>query len=1024
MKGLSLGLDLRHPRFRWRIFLPWLFLLLGCLASAGEARKTPKQLAELKSIADRYFQSGFYKEAKKGYTDMLSALGDRSKHLEILLNLGRSCFELGRTSPGDLQAAEGYFTEVLKAKPENDELHLCNFWLGRTYLVSGQQSPKPAHRAKRFELAIERFNAVRLAVQRSDLDYDAQYYRALSFAELAKDRKAAAKKDDPGIYEDTLLSFRRLALAYQDRPEAQFQLILYQLRSKNYEDAIDGCRRFIHEFSEQQLLAQVYLYLGESLYYSGRLLEAVKEYEHAHRLTSERRRRTLSSVEIEAVASPEDIRKAALYGLGWSYSRIARTGSAATRGGDLRRAASSFSSALKLMAPKDRWYPPAVLQRSKALIELNEHDEALRLLPSILMNPQFQLRGLILAGRAAAGAERLDLARDYFFQARLLATVAGDHELLLGILNHLADIESLDKRPERAILYCREACTLASLLRDSGSLAEARLNSAVQLLTLSSTSAASSRTSTSLSLEAYRFLLSGQVAPAHLLAQRDSLLFNSRATALFHSVREEAAPLAYEILATLISKHGERLRLDELYFHQGRALFQIGQVQQQKLNIDDYRTVLQDYDCSKVVLSFQNAERSLTRSLSANPQGAFAALTLYNLGRTRFEGGLLCLELANAFGRQGDAGAAHDYREKYASFVRVAGDPLLRAALRSADPLLANQARFSYGLVQLELDKAQEAISTFRFLLNSASITDDLRSNVILHMAQALRQEEQLQEALDIILPYKDLHRSLIKEAAGIYLELHRPSIAYKTFMSVTQLPPAVSEEDRVLQAALLFRGHSLGFDLAGREGNPKRKATLLQASTAGLRSLFVSFPDSPWAARAVIQLAQHYESSKAKDKALDVLFEAERKLKLRSSLQELNLALGQLLRREGRFEEAVSRFKRAGRIGTDMPESITLKARALLGIARTKRSQLDVRSAQRYYAEIWARFPGEHAIADLARFEAAEEQFKAHNREAAIRILKGAHDVVKSRTLRQKYERLQEGLPAPSVDMPPELTP
>ncbi|MBN1257341.1 MAG: outer membrane protein assembly factor BamD, partial [Planctomycetes bacterium] len=261
-----------------------------CPAFAQEAAPATREnkIIALQQEASLYFESGQYELAflslDKLYTT--SGIDQASEQLEeASLYKARCKYHLSQaanepvTRKALLEEARQLFAHNLDKYPERRFYPANLYWQGRTLRDLASVSEDDEQRQNLVE-ASQQFSSAKPFLNGSDLKFDNSYYYAITMGEIGDLDPELPERNQ--IYAEAVMALEKLILNYPEHPQrsqAEFQLLRYLFKSQKYEQALDVCVRFQKKFPLDKKLTEVCFFGAESLYYVGRLMEAVEGYD-------------------------------------------------------------------------------------------------------------------------------------------------------------------------------------------------------------------------------------------------------------------------------------------------------------------------------------------------------------------------------------------------------------------------------------------------------------------------------------------------------------------------------------------------------------------------------------------------------------------------------------------------------------------------------------------------------------------------------------------------------------------------
>jgi len=928
--------------------------------------------------------------------------------------------------------------------------------------------------------AVDHLHRAASETERGALNYDARLYRALALGEIARSLHARAAWEEavetfPGLlasltdaieapmekvtsdaaYRAAISELTEVARSYTpgtgrpsggNRPIPEVVLTEYHRERGHYELARREADLFARLYPQSRAMARVRLWKADSLYYSGRLEEAVSEY---------------MAMLDDPLARPRH-RLDALLGTGWCHARLAATLGADRRRAHLTGAAQAFDQAEDLfqdLAPNDNRRLPALYKLAETRVALGEERQALDLLDRLSTLVQeglthgalsqesadaYRLRHSSLAGAAAEHLGRPDLARTQFLSVQALAAQQDRPAELLEAVESLARIEMQRGRPDLAALRYDAAVALADPDASPVEHARARLGSATARLALAQALVEDeSPDSDARPCAAAALLLATAHPPDAVSDLVGDLALEQRVARLRESRPDELLAGVIERLDRLLDQQAARLRVDGLYYHQGAAYAALGRYDARQLLSDG---PLGEDACRAVLDRFDRAiadDGAFMMSLKVNPRGAFAARAMYGMGRALADAGEFTRNASDRFQTQREQSLADLYRHQAQEYLAGAVEPLQRCARTASGDELAVQAHELLGRVFILLDRYGPAENVYRALHADPAVATERRESVALELADLLVRRRQPEEALALLETYLTRTREAVLATGEILEDLGRLERAHTVYSMTRDLPSPTTSEERARHAQALYRAQATALTLA--RGPHPLPSVSAQDAIDGLRSVAETYPRTLAGAQALGTLGRYALDQGEYERALYIAqdgrarFEnlldevapgaVDEPLLAASRHAMLNLA-GEILRGQASarveagdvdqaaslLDQAEERFREVITDRVWSPRDRTLHAKASLKMARVLLARADLaadrderrlqtQAALRQYADVYATYADETVIADDALFEAADEYRRQARPDRARALLHEMHDAARARTLLRRLE-------------------
>jgi TolA-binding protein len=475
------------------------------------------------------------------------------------------------------------------------------------------------------------------------------------------------------------------------------------------------------------------------------------------------------------------------------------------------------------------------------------------------------------------------------------------------------------------------------------------------------------------------------------------------------------------IIYSLSRQHGDQLQLDRLYFHKGRGIFIIGEKASEKVNLS-YDGLKPDEEyCRKVLEYFVKAQDAFKQSLFANPRGEYAASNLYQLGKVAYTRGTLALKMAEKFNDVGDKINARLYQELGQKSLKEAPGYLRQIAGLETTKELSLNSRYLLGLCFISIDRYANAETVFRNLLNESLVPYNIRINSATELAKLLRRLGRSEEAIGLLMPY--LKSRLSRESAllcgELYEDINHPQKAIETYLKINDFPPPSNQKERITTAKTWFKAYSLSLKMSRSASYAYKKGELLKLAVEGLTETARKFSETPSASKALTVLGDYYLSKNNFSNALKLVEEGKKLFHTPEASQEMLLLSGRVLSSKARtllqtgqryrgyelMDEAMAEFRKAETTKVTSPQGKLLRAQSILELARAFRDKDNPTQAVAKYSYIFAHYPDETVLADIARIEASEILRKTGQYDAAIAILKDANELNKIQPIISRLE-------------------
>lgn len=932
------------------------------------------------------------------YQETLTALAEHEKYFPTSKNieeahymLGRSLFATGQDNPDTLRKAREVLHSIFSIQDKQVSFQLAaGLWAGRCSLRLFELATETEVRLAELNQADMYFQGIMAANAIDDTDYDARYFDGMVWG-----HRATIEKNDTLIQEaytkaSTLLEEMLRIYQQRDRRDrSMLYIVIFQLRLRNYERALGYCEHFFKEFPESPHRIRVQVCKAEALYYSDRVSEAVTEYQ------------AVLSTDASA-----DILQTARYGLGWSYVRLGTNTDAESRMKYIRMAAMSLRRFLGEAEPTDARCSPATFKLAQTYVELGEHHEALILLNNVLKSPTYGMRAAYYAGEAARGLEQYEKAWGFFSAALQQARTQRYLEMELLALKSMAGSLLAANRPAEACVWYADAARLAQTVRDAGTQAEAQLGMVESLLNLGIQKGTRGMFRKKEFMASCARLCTGapyeSINPMAL--QRD-VAVGAAAAELWDLNGIDTLRIAQQHVAILLQRQRNRLRMDELYYHQGRIFAEMGRQLSEQQKKDAPHAYEDEAAIRKILDTFGNAEEAFQQAVDVNPQGEFGTSSLFSRGKLLYDAGIFTQDIADEARKMELKHRGSNtqppinlqaYLEESQKFLTRSTEYLILAHLQGDGEPIGNQSLYVLGMSYFALDRYDDAELAFRNLLGISNLDLGLRIMAARQMARVLEKLERPEDAVIQLAPFIENDRQTALQAGYLALELQRWQDAYAAFSAVN-LPPPESPQQLEYDAELAYNRFSAALILV-QTAKGKKKDTLLAEAIRGQLENAERYPESRWGYLSLMRVGEYYRKHGRYQEALQLATRGLSLLRTPEGQQEMHLLQGRVYASSGAYQDATRAFRQILLIKDTSPHTRRLRALALLELARTLHTSGNENEALTTYDRVYAIYPDEVEVADQARFEAAAILDARGWFDDALAILKAAEDAGKAR--------------------------
>ncbi len=876
---------------------------------------------------------------------------------------------------GDYASAIKYFREVAKYEPTQEldvqtNLELADALTAQAEIVGDKGTDQPGRSPQDLPA-----NPKEVLKTREELLKEAE-------RELSKITTNSGRKDYFGDVEMRLIELRYKLHKYDDAE---------RLANVFLSRATPGSKEY----------ALVSYYRAMSVYSQGNINYAVSLFKQA----------------IEE--NKESAYRARLYyGYGWCNAQLAKTAGPEQRMIYLTRAQTALSSAIELM-PFDAERDSAILELTDVLLKNKEYEDAVKVVQEVLDVPATRIQANYYAGLALKNSGVLDAASRHFHTVLELSHAYGNNKYILETLNELASLESMRQSYAEALEYYRSARDEAIKQLQYDIVASASLGMATAQAELGYYDEAKREEAASRLLDSVIDMSAAarKGEPADIKTAATVIEFRARALDEWTKANSGNLDKALSILATLQGRLLPRLRKDELEYVQGRIYYLKAQNQRRE-KVIDFKTQLAEFD--DVFANYNKAESIVQDALDANPRGDFSAQTRYLLGLIYTSYGSLKLELAALQKSRGMGASAPPLEKEGVESYRKAVAPLnLAVTAAEGNTSLRIDARELLGRTYLAIGKYSGSISKefsqfekgldeFRILAGEPAISAEKRFEAIYNMAVAYSENNQKQQAYDVLKPYFGSNIRAVSLGGQMMLDLQQPRIAYQTLTYGIKEAMKSRHPDDDGIAAAMYEAYSLGIEQSDNIAEtPVDREKVIKESSDGLFDLGKRYPGTTWASKGLLVLGtwllKNNQWQLALEKAVQGIESLKGDIKAIDTVQAMYLLKGNALLEGGKeehdqalYQDALRAFAQAERANTrtnlgnkQRARSIYEQGQALLALGRED-------EALRYYGRVFSLFYNQYEEADAARYAAAIIHEKNSNFALALQLYDDMFDKAK----------------------------
>ncbi len=956
-----------------------------------------------------YFKSSQYQQAFEQFTNYLKKYPKGIYIEKAQFHLGRCRYEEAYSEKYTKEAM-ALFKHLIKTYPRGRYKPEAYFWLGKTYLKMANFTKDSAEKLKKYEIAMKQFNNILDKLPRGTLDFENRYIRAITLG-LIGDSKTDYTKKQP-IYQKTVRSFEMLITHYSNIEKifkAKVKLIEYLYKARKYNAAIKKTKDFKKEFPDNQLLATVLFYQAESLYFSGRLKDAVDIYEESFKLSS----KNLLDNKLEYNAK---------LGAAWSYFRLASAEKGIAKKKFLIPASTAFRRTLEKMPITDYRYKQTKYKLAECLIGLDEYREGLLVIKDLLNDKDFYINANYLAGKATNGIKDYVASRAHFKQAINAAIKKKYHNILLKTYLELANIEIETKNPANAYYLYKQALIVAKKLKNQISLAESQFGAARSLLAIGKIPSDDDGYAETFFKSFMQNLITGASNYKQIPSANLNIKDTYRACLLLQKNKIECLQSSLNIIK-YETKSAEHIRFDELFYLKGRILLAIADSSASLLNIKSTSSKTTDSQGTYIENLYTKSLQSFKKSLSANPRGGYAAKTLLEIGRAQYNLGNILSEFAIKFNYQEQASFAQEYQQKSHRHLSEIPEYLLRIQSLESDQKTLLSSKHLLGNTYIALNMSGNAETIFRELLNEPRMPMDLRLDSASSLAKIIGHQNRNEEAINILKPYikPNLSRKIILQAGRLYMKNNFYSKAIGIFKLINEYNLPKTKNERIIHASILLHLYKAELDSIAFQNEFVKNKNAITDTIKGLTALAEQYSETNSAAEAINTLGLYFIKEKEYQKAIDICNKGLNLFKNIEFRQEMLLlaaktfmAIGDQEKSLGNKQKAYQYYRKA--MASDRKVEIvkatnsrsnSFKARAIFGIARAHQKIGETDKAIGRYAFVFAHFPNNIELSDNSRIEASKIMISNKRYKQAYSILLGVIEKNKITELLKKVESM-----------------
>ncbi len=706
------------------------------------------------------------------------------------------------------------------------------------------------------------------------------------------------------------------------------------------------------------------------------------------------------------------------YGYGWCNAQLAKTAGPEQRLVYLTRAQTALSAAIELMPFTDE-RENAILELTDVMIKNGEFADAAEVVKEVINSPGKRIQANFYAGVALKNTGDIDGASRDFHTVLELSEAYSNNKYILETLNELASLESMRQSYAEALEYYRAARDEAIKQLQYDIVASASLGMATAQAELGYYDEEKREEGARRLLDSVIFmsLAVRKSEPADIKTAASVIMF--RAKALDEWTRANSINLdkALDIISSLQGRLLPRLRKDELEYVQGRIYYLKAQNLRRE-KVIDFKTQLSEFD--DIFDNYNKAEAIVLDALDANPRGNFSAQTRYLLGLIYTSYGELKLELAALQKSRGMGSSAPPIEKEGVEAFRKAVAPLNLAVTASDNntPLRINArellgrtylaiGKYS-GSISKEFSQFEKGLDEFRILASEPEISSEQRFEAIYNMAVAFSENNQKQQAYDVLKPFFDINIRAAALGGKMMIDLKQPRIAYNTLIKGIKEAQKTRHPNHDDIAAAMYEAYSLGIDQAENIArNNSELNDIIKTATNGLFELGQRYPGTSWASKALLALGEwllkNNEWQLALEKAVQGIDKLKGNINAIDTVQAMYLLKGSALMKGGKeendntlFEDAFRAFAQAERANTrsklgskQRARSIYEQGEALLALGREE-------EALRYFGRVFSLFHNQYEEADFARYAAAIVHEKNNNFNLALKLYDEMFDKAK----------------------------
>ena len=312
------------------------------------------------------------------------------------------------------------------------------------------------------------------------------------------------------------------------------------------------------------------------------------------------------------------------------------------------------------------------------------------------------------------------------------------------------------------------------------------------------------------------------------------------------------------------------------------------------------------------------------------------------------------------------------------------------------------------GSISKEFSQFEKGLDEFRILASEPALTSEQRFEAIYNMAIAYSENNQKQQAYDVLKPFFDINIRAAALGGKMMIDLKQPRIAYNTLIRSISEAQKSRHPNHDDIAAAMYEAYSLGIDQAENIASSSSEVNdVIKTATNGLFELGQRYPGTAWASKALLVLGEwllkNNEWQLALEKAVQGIDTLKGNINAIDTVQAMYLLKGSALMKGGKeendstlFEDAFRAFAQAERANTRSKLGSKQRARSIYDQGEALLALGKEEEALRYFGRVFSLFHNQYEEADVARYAAAIVHEKNNNFSLALKLYDEMFDKAK----------------------------